>query len=177
MQLTQHQEAFMEWLRGYDTALYEAATVQLQNAFANNTTVNALGAFNQGAPVEKSGWDKFTETFTQGFNFVKDTASKVVPMYDKYKANRATVKAQLRRVEQGLPPVPTKPANPRPLAERQAKALKFFTAVADEQRRQQRQKPGFDISLTPTGQRIAAVLPWAGFGFAIWALTRKKTAR
>ncbi len=91
--LTKTQQQFVKWMRVNEPRLYRAAASAAGSA-TGNTSV--LSAADTGQPAGGSWWDSFI-----------GAAKQLVPVAIQARSQKRILDVQLRRAEQGLPPLQT----------------------------------------------------------------------
>lgn len=130
MTLTQPQQAYLNWLRQYDPAIYSVFQSQLKMANAANQLSAANGDNN--LPIKPKNWfTNLADNLSKSIKKISTTVQEVLPTYQAFKVSEAEIRLQTERVKKGLPPKPTKPPtqNPPPQTPAQKQAVEDVAAV------------------------------------------------
>lgn len=146
------QEMAINWVRDNDPKLYELAAKRhaLQQGKA---AIYGLSGYDADEFVAMNGIADFFKTLST-------TVQNVLPQAIQYKTQKDILKAQLKRGEQGLPPLDVMDYSP------------VFRVAPDF-------SPESEAALTrmaidTTGSALTKILPYAAFGLALVLLLRRK---
>lgn len=147
----QSKMQFLKWLEKRDPAVFDLAMKRFQIK-QGETALHGMGAIN---------WGSIGENITGFFNTAAETVKNVLPTVIQYKAQSKVLDSQLKRAEQGLPPLnvadysPVMTINPRidPASEA------ALTRIA--------------VQSTSTG--VEKIMPWAlgGLGLVMLMMTMR----
>jgi hypothetical protein len=146
------QEAVINWVRNKDPKVYELAAKRhaLQQGSA---AIYGLEGYEADDFVAMNGIADFFKTLST-------TVQNVLPQAIQYKTQKDILKAQLRRGEQGLPPLDVADYSP------------VFRVAPDF-------SPESEAALTrmaiqTTGSGIKQILPFAAFGLGLFLILRRR---
>lgn len=100
--LTENEELYVQWVRDNSPAVYKRAMLQASDR--TNTGLGAVPSLTRAnlpysaaiVPNQKSWFSNFTDSIKQ-----------IAPALVQYKNQKKIMRMQLRRAEQGLPPLDT----------------------------------------------------------------------
>jgi len=146
------KEATINWVRDNDPKLYELA-VKRHALQQGDTAIYGLEGYEADEFVALNGIADF-------FKSLSTTVQNVLPQAIQYKTQKDILKAQLKRGEQGLPPLEVADYSP------------VFRVAPDF-------TPESEAALTrmaiqTTGSGIKQILPYAAFGLGLFLLLRRR---